>query len=236
MITLARARALLDQHLGANPALRNHSLATGAIMRALADRFGEPADDWEALGLLHDLDFEQTRDTPARHTLATVEWLRPEGVPEPYLQAIVAHNEATGAVRADRLAHALAAAESVTGLVMACAFVLPDRQIASVKVSSLRKRMKEKAFARNVSRETILECEKIGIPLDEFFALAIAAMAPLQETLIARTGPASAAPVAPSAPPASSASPAPAAPTASSESGRSAGATGAASTTGSTGS
>ncbi|RCK80597.1 MAG: HDIG domain protein [Candidatus Ozemobacter sibiricus] len=230
MITLARARALLDQHLGANPALRNHSLATGAIMRALADRFGEPADDWEALGLLHDLDFEQTRDTPARHTLETVEWLRPEGVPEPYLQAIVAHNEATGAVRADRLAHALAAAESVTGLVMACAFVLPDRQIASVKVGSLRKRMKEKAFARNVSRETILECEKIGIPLDEFFALAIAAMAPLQETLIARTGPAFAAPVAPSAPPA------PAAPAASGESGRSAGAPGAASTTGSTGS
>ncbi len=212
MITPERARALLDQHLGANPALRTHSLATGAIMRALAERFGEPADDWETLGILHDLDLEQTRETMARHAFVTAEWLRPEGVPEPYLNAIVAHNEATGVVRGDRLSHALAAAESLTGLVMACALVLPDRQIASVKVSSLRKRMKEKAFARNVCRETIQECEKIGIPLDEFFALGIAAMAPLQETLIAKAGataapaPAAPAPAGSAVSPASSAS------------------------------
>ncbi len=186
MLTLERAHQLLHQHLGANEALRKHSLATGAIMKALAAKFGEPVADWEALGLLHDLDFELTRDTPARHTLETVAWLRAEGVPEPYLEAIRAHNEATGAVRQDRLSHALAAAESITGLVMACAMVLPDRQIASVKASSLRKRMKEKAFARNVSREAIMECETIGIPLDEFIVLSLAAMAPLQDVLIPR--------------------------------------------------
>lgn len=186
MISAERVQALLQEFLGGNQALRNHCLASGAIMRALAERFGEPASDWEAIGALHDLDCDRTRDRPEQHARETVELLRAEGVPEPYLQAILAHNEATGVVRKERLEHALAAAESITGLVMACAMVLPEKKISLVKASSVRKRMKEKAFARNVNRESIMECERIGIPLDEFIALSLGAMAPLEGTLMAR--------------------------------------------------
>jgi len=183
MISSERTLALLQEHLGSNDALQKHSLATGAIMKALAERFGEPPTDWESIGILHDLDFDLTRETPARHALETVGWLRAEEVPESYLQAITAHNEATGAVRQNRLEHSLAAAESITGLVVACSLVLPDKKISSVKTSSIKKRMKEKAFARRVSRESILECEQIGIPIDEFITLSLAAMVGIEATL-----------------------------------------------------
>jgi uncharacterized protein len=178
-----QAERLLHTHLQ-NEVLKKHCLASAAIMRGLAVRFGEDPEPWEVLGLLHDLDFDTTRDTPERHGVVAAEILRAAGLAEEHVRAIVAHNEMTGTVRQSRLEFALAAAESITGLIVACALVYPDKKISSVKASSIKKRMKEKAFARNVCRETILECERAGVPFDEFVDLSLRAMAEIQDRLL----------------------------------------------------
>jgi len=166
----------LRRHV-AGDILIKHCLASEAIMRALAGRFGEDPGRWGLAGLLHDLDFEQTKDSPSEHTVKTVEILAAEGVLPDILQAIREHNaEALGIACESRMGIALTAAETVTGLIVATALVQPDRRVTSVKVSSLRKRMKEKAFARNVSRERILECERVGLALDDFLTISVEAM------------------------------------------------------------
>jgi len=118
------------------------------------------------------------------HARVAAEILKKEGLPEEYLHAIMAHNEETGAVRKTVLDHALAASESITGLIVACALVLPEKKISAVKAKSVAKRMKEKGFARSVSRENILECEKAGIPFDQFVEMALQAMSAIETQLI----------------------------------------------------
>jgi len=158
-------------------ALRKHMIATEAIMGALARRFGEDEEMWKLAGLLHDIDFEKTRDDPGRHGLVAAEFLSQNGVPDEVVQAVKAHNaEALGMERSSRLDFALTCAESITGLVVAACLVLPDKRIAGLKPSSVRKKMKKKDFARNVSRECIMLCERIGLELDEFTQIAVEAM------------------------------------------------------------
>jgi len=174
--TREKALGLLRQHV-TNEILIKHCLASEAIMRALAARLGENADHWAVAGLLHDLDFEQTKDTPSEHGARTAEILAREGVPADIIQAIREHNaEALGIPCQSRMGIALSCGETVTGLIVATALVQPDKKLASVKPSSVRKRMKEKAFARNVSRERICECEKLGLLLDDFLTLSVEAM------------------------------------------------------------
>jgi len=164
--------------------LRNHCRATEAIMRSLARRFGEDEDLWGIAGLLHDLDYHETRDAMERHGLVTEAILRERGVCEPIIQAIKAHNAANlGMQRTQRFEHALTAAECITGLIVATALVYPDKKLASVKPRSVVKRMKQKEFARAVNRDHIRECECIGIPLEEFAALSLAAMCAISERL-----------------------------------------------------
>jgi putative nucleotidyltransferase with HDIG domain len=171
-----KALDLLRQHV-TNDILVKHCLASEAIMRALAARFGEDPERWGVAGLLHDLDFEETKDTPSAHGLKTAAILSEQGVPEDIIQAIREHNaEALGIPCGSRMGIALTCAETVTGLIVATALVQADRRLASVKPSSVRKRMKEKAFARNVNRERILDCEKIGLALDDFLNLSVVAM------------------------------------------------------------
>jgi len=179
-----KALDLLCQHV-TNENLVKHCLASEAIMRALAARFGEDPDRWGLAGLLHDLDFEQTKDTPSDHGNQTAEILGREGVPDDVIQAIREHNaeELVGVERQSRMGIALSAAETVTGLIVATALVMPDRRLASVKPSSVRKRMKKKDFARNVSRDRIHECERIALELDEFLALSVEAMQGIAEPL-----------------------------------------------------
>ena len=183
MINREKAVELLNTHLS-NENLRRHCLASSVVMKAVAEKLGEPAQDWEILGLLHDLDLDTTREDMKNHARVAAEILRKEGLPEAYLHAIMAHNEETGVVRESVLDHALAASESITGLIVACAMVYPDRRISSVKAKSIRKRMKEKHFARSVSRENILECEKAGIAFDDFVEISLAAMSAIENELI----------------------------------------------------
>ena len=160
--------------------LKKHSLATAAIMERLAERLGgrhggDP-DTWWVIGMLHDLDFDITQD-PAVHGRKTEEILQELGVSREIIRAILAHNaDGLGLERTDALEYATTAAESITGLIVATALVMPDKRLASVKPSSVVKRMKKKEFARKVSRESILLCEQAGIPLEEFAEIAVEAM------------------------------------------------------------
>lgn len=165
--------------------LIKHCIASGAVMRAAAERLGEDPDAWEVIGLIHDIDFDITKDDPERHTVLAGEWLTEWGFGEKAVHAVLAHNEmgGHGRKRESTLDLALSACESITGLVVATALVMPDKKLASVKPKSVKKRMKEKAFARKVSREEILQCEQLGIPIAEFCELAVGAMQKVSDEL-----------------------------------------------------
>ena len=154
-----------------------HSLASEIVMRALAVRLGEDPEKWAMAGLLHDLDVEITNADPKIHGLETARILEEKGVDAEIIEAIKLHNEeATDIPRSKPFHHALAAGETITGLIQATTYVYPDKKIASVKSSSVVKRMKEKGFAASVKRENIRECELIGIPLNEFAEISVNAM------------------------------------------------------------
>jgi uncharacterized protein len=161
-----------------------HSLASEAVLRALAAKLGRNADQWGQAGLLHDIDVEATNADPMIHGLEGARWLEEMGIDGSVVDAIAMHNEtATGKNRYTEFQFALAAGETITGLITATSYVYPDRKIASVKPKSVVKRMKEKAFAASVKRENIMECEKLGILIDEFATIAITAMTRIAEEI-----------------------------------------------------
>lgn len=178
-----QALTLMEQYLEADY-LRKHSRASEAIMSLMAKRLGEDEAKWGLAGLLHDLDYDQTKDTPETHGLVTAGILEKMGVDPDIIQAIKAHNaEALGLTRQSKLDLALTCAETITGMVVATALVYPDKKIKSVQAKSIVKRMKEKAFARGANREHILLCEKLGIPVAEFAALSLEAMGSISDEL-----------------------------------------------------
>lgn len=174
---------LLHQYVK-NEKMIFHSLASEAVMCGLAKHFGEDEEKWGIAGLLHDLDVEITNADPVVHGTKTELLLKNHDVDPEILDAIRMHNEcSSGKDRHTRFQHALAAGETITGLIFATTYVYPDRKLASVKPKSVVKRMKQKSFAASVSRKNILECEKIGIPLPEFAAMAIESMIPIAEEI-----------------------------------------------------
>src|SRR5512140_373293 len=157
-----------------------HCLASEAVMRGLALRLGEDEEKWGLAGLLHDLDVETTHAEPTIHGTQTEMLLKEYEIDPDILDAIRMHNEiSAGKERSTKFQHALAAGETITGLIFATTYVYPDRKLTSVKPKSVVKRMKEKMFAASVKRENILECEKIGIPIEEFAELSIRSMLPI---------------------------------------------------------
>ena len=161
-----------------NDNLIKHCLASEAVLRALAARLGADAELWGLAGLLHDIDVELTAGDPKRHTLEAEKILKENGLPSELVEAVKMHNEAAhnGLRRSELFHKALAAGETITGLITATALVYPDRKLSSVKVSSVVKRMKDRRFAASVDRSIILECEALGLKLEEFAQLALAAM------------------------------------------------------------
>ena len=171
MITRDEAMALLES-FEPEEHMIHHALESEAVMRGLAQRLGRDVELWGLTGLLHDLDYPQTKDNPLRHGLDAMGPLEGK-LPEQALHAIRAHNGArTGVAPETELDFALRCAETVTGLVVANALVRQTK-LAGMKPKSLNKKMKEKAFAANVERDTIRECEKIGLELGDFFQIAI---------------------------------------------------------------
>ncbi len=182
MISRTEALELLKKYVSSENMLK-HSIASEAVMRGIANKLGKNEDEYGIAGLLHDIDVEITNADPYTHGPHAAVLLKGKITSE-MLDAIVMHNEvATGKERTTGFQHALAAGETITGLITATTLVYPDKKIASVKTSSVTKRMKQKAFAASVKRENILECEKIGIPLDEFVELSIRSMTEIGENL-----------------------------------------------------
>ncbi len=172
-----QALELLKQNVN-NDKLINHCLASEAVLRALATRLGEDPDQWGLAGLLHDIDIELTNADPETHALEGAKMLEQQGIDPEVVEAVMLHNEhaAHDQVRHKPLHHALAAGETITGLITATTLVYPDKKVNSVKPKSITKRMKEKAFAASVNRETIMECEKLGLSLQEFVEISLNAM------------------------------------------------------------
>lgn len=182
-LTRETAIGLLHQYVK-NDKMIYHCLASEAVMRALAVRLGEDEDKWGLAGFLHDLDVETTNADPLVHGTQTEVLLKDYEVDLDILDVIRMHNEVSaGKERTTKFQHALAAGETITGLIFATTYVYPDRKLTSVKSKSVVKRMKEKMFAASVKRENILECEKIGIPMDEFASLSIQALVPIAKNI-----------------------------------------------------
>lgn len=182
MISREEAVNLLEKNVQAEN-MRKHCYASEAVLRAIARHLGRNEDEWGIAGLLHDIDVEITSADPKIHGPYAEKLLKGK-VTDEMLDAIVMHNEmATGKERTTEFQHAMAAGETITGLITATALIYPGKKIASVKPKSITKRMKQKAFAASVNRENILECEKIGIPLPEFAALSLDAMKNIDDKL-----------------------------------------------------
>jgi putative nucleotidyltransferase with HDIG domain len=182
-ITRNEAIELLNEYIK-NEKMLSHCYASEAVMRALARKLGRDEEKWGLAGLLHDLDVEIVNADLNIHGKETEKILNEKGIEPEIVEAIVMHNEVlTGKERQTEFQHALAAGETITGLIIATTLVYPDKKIASVKTKSVTKRTKEKAFAASVSRDNILECEKIGIPLNEFVEISLNAMNNISDQL-----------------------------------------------------
>ena len=174
------ALALLHEYT-ASDSLRKHMLAVEAAMRAYAAKWSEDAERWGLAGLMHDFDYEKwpnaSHAADAEHPAEGVRLLRSRGYPEDVLQAILGHATYTGVRRDSRMAKALFAVDELTGLITAAALVRPSRSVLDLEAGSVKKKMKDKAFARGVSREDVTAgAEEIGVPLDDHITFVIGAM------------------------------------------------------------
>jgi len=150
-----------------------HMLAVEAIMRNVAKQLGEDENKWGLIGILHDIDYEKTEVTPEKHSLLAEEILKGL-VPDELIKSIKTHNfKHTGVMPETRMEKALIASDAISGLLVACALVMPSKRLADVKVETIAKKFKDKDFARGAERERILVCEEIGIPRGKFFEIAL---------------------------------------------------------------
>ena len=172
MVTREEALNFVKEHV----ARRNivyHMLAVEAIMRSTARYFGEDEEKWSLVGLLHDIDYEKTETAPEKHSLLAENILKGL-VSEEIIRAIKTHNfKHTGVMPETRMEKALIACDAISGLLVACALVMPSKKLADVRVESVVKKFRDKDFARGVDRERILVCEEIGIPQEKFFEIAL---------------------------------------------------------------
>lgn len=182
-ISRDQAGELVEQFLESE-SMRKHCLASEAIMMALAPRCEADPEMWGLVGLLHDLDYNETKDKMDQHALMTEQILLERGVDREIVEAIKYHNaENLGLTRQAPVHFALTAAETITGMITATALVYPDKKVCSVVPKSVKKRMKQKEFARSVNRDHIMLCERIGISLDDFVAISLDAMCRISDRL-----------------------------------------------------
>lgn len=164
--------------------LVNHSIAVGAIMKGVAKFLGEDELRWELCGILHDIDYSETKDEPFKHSLIGGDILKSMGFDDEFVNAVKSHNERHGITRDSLLAKALYAADPLSGLIVATALVMPDKKLGSVKASSVIKKFKTKEFARGADREQIKTCEsELNIPLGKFIEIALESMKEISEEI-----------------------------------------------------
>lgn len=169
-------------------ALRRHMYAVEIAMRAMAERAGGDPDEWGLVGLLHDFDYERhpnaAHSPTEEHPAEGVRVLAGLGLPEPSQRAILGHASYTGVPRESDLAKALFAVDELCGFLVACALVRPSRSLQDLEVASVKKKLKDKAFARGVNRDDVIQgAAEIGVPLDEHIAFVLAALRPHEHRL-----------------------------------------------------
>ena len=189
MITRNKALELLHENMQSQN-LRRHCYAVEAVMLALARKFqmtNVKCQIWGLVGLLHDGDYEKTKETPEKHTLLMADWLKEMGKTDPeILSAILSHNFSHTGQNApqNRLEWSLYCCDELTGLIVAVVLVRPDKKLSSVSVESIMNKWNQKSFAAGVKREQIEKCEeKLGIPLPEFIGISLFAMQEIHQEL-----------------------------------------------------
>ncbi|UCH97782.1 MAG: HDIG domain-containing protein [Candidatus Aminicenantes bacterium] len=168
-----KALELVKQHLEKDNLVK-HCLAVEACMREFAEKFGEDVEKWGLTGLLHDLDYQYTVDDPDNHTLKTVEMLAEYNLDEDILHAIKAHN--AKASLDSKMDIALYTVDPTSGFIIACALMHPSKQLENVNLKRMKKRFKEKSFAKGANREQMQECVKMGVELDDFLVTSLTAL------------------------------------------------------------
>ena len=179
-----RSSALVLMHeYTANEGLRRHMYAVEIAMRAMAERAGEDPDRWGLVGLVHDFDYERfpnpAHSATEEHPAYGVRLLAERGLPEDMQQAILGHAQYSGVPRTSPMARALFAVDELCGFLVACALVRPSKSLADLEVSSVKKKLKDKAFARGVNRDDVYQgAEELGMPLDELIQFLLVALRP----------------------------------------------------------
>ena len=186
-MTREQALLLMQEHTK-SPSLRQHMLAVEAAMRAYASKSGEDPETWGMAGLLHDFDYEKypnhEHSPNEGHPAWGVRLLREKGVAEPVCRAILGHGTYTGVPRDTPMARTLFAVDELCGFLVACALVRPSRSFADLEVKSVKKKLKDKAFAKGVNRDEVDQgATELGVPLDEHIAFVIQALRPLEGAL-----------------------------------------------------
>lgn len=185
MIIRSEAYNLLTQYLK-DERMVKHCIATEAIMKALAKRLGEDEVLWGLVGLLHDIDYDHVGRDPLKHGLGALELLKGL-LPEYALEAIAMHNDRNGfktsSETAVRLSHALRASDHLSGLIVATALVMPSKRLSEVRTESILRKFKARDFARSIDRNRILEVEKLGLSLEDFFSIGLEALNNVAEEL-----------------------------------------------------
>jgi predicted hydrolase (HD superfamily) len=188
-VTLDRDRALALMHeYTPSDALRKHMYAVEIAMRAMAARAGEDQDAWGLVGLVHDFDYERfpnaAHSATEEHPAEGVRILTARGLPEASGRAILGHAPYTGVPRDTPMAQALFAVDELCGFLVACALVRPSRSLQDLEVSSVKKKLKDKAFARGVSRDDVVQgAAELGVPLDEHIAFVLESLRPHEQRL-----------------------------------------------------
>ena len=180
--TREQALALVHEWVG-NPNLRKHCHAVEAAMRAYARHYGEDEERWGLTGLIHDFDWER-HPSAEQHPMQGVDVLRAAGWPEDICRAVLGHATYSGVPRDTRMARALFACDELSGFLVACALVTPEKKLAAVEVESVKKKMKSTGFARNVNRDDILNgAAELGVDLDTHIAFVRDAMRSIEGEL-----------------------------------------------------
>ena len=188
-ITNQQAQGLVSKYI-TNPITKLHLRETEIFMRALAKKFGEDEEKWGIIGLLHDIDWDLTKTNSTEHCIKCQGILKEAGASDFLIETIVSHGYSNEMIpllkekqRSTTIQHCLVAAETLTGLIIASALMTPDKKLASLSIDSLKKRFKDKKFAERCNRELILECEKAGIPLDEFLLIGLTSLQSIADEL-----------------------------------------------------
>jgi putative nucleotidyltransferase with HDIG domain len=188
-ISYQQAQDLVGKYI-TEPITKLHLLETEAFMKALAKRFNEDEEKWGVIGLLHDIDWDLTKDNSTEHCIKAQEILKEAGASDFLIETIISHGYNSEFIpqlqekkRSGKIQYCLAAAETLTGIIIAAALVQPDKKLKSVSLDSLKRKFKDKSFAAKCNREIVLECEKAGIPLDEFLQIGLSSLQSIAEEI-----------------------------------------------------